>query len=83
LNYPGVRVVPDGMWTDARLLTAINALPPELFIDGAPEDAELMWRRVVKRLRAAHLGEPEPQPESGQLAQVIDLPARRRRKNRP
>jgi len=63
-------------------LTAINALPPELFIDGAPEDAELMWRRVVKRLRTAHLDEPEPRPDS-QLAQVIDLPARRRRKNRP
>jgi hypothetical protein len=70
------------MWTDARLLTAINALPPELFIDGAPEDAELMWRRVVKRLRAAHLSEPQPQPDT-HLAQVIDLPARRRRKSRP
>jgi hypothetical protein len=71
------------MWTDARLLTAINALPPEAFIDGAPEDAELMWRRVVKRLRAAHLGDPDPQPDAGHLAQVIDLPARRPRRSRP
>jgi hypothetical protein len=60
------------MWDDGRLLAAIAAMPPEAFVEGPPEDGELLWRRAVKRLR----DEPEVELAPGHLAPVLRLPVR-------
>jgi hypothetical protein len=57
------------MWDDQRLLTAIAALPPEAFIEGPPEDAELVWRRLTRRMRGDGTTEPHGRP----VADVIPL----------
>lgn len=78
MNRRGSGAVPLGMWTDARLTAAVEALPPEAFLNGAPEDFELMWRRMARRLREAD-GPADP-PAPDHLAPVISLSRRRRRR---
>ena len=46
MNLAGPRRVLLGMWNDERLLAAIALLPPDLFVEGPPEDHGLrLWAR--------------------------------------
>ncbi len=73
LNRDGPPPVHPGMWDDRRLLNAIAALPPEALIEGPPEDAELLWRRAVRRLR----GDRAPAPAADHVADAVALPVPR------
>jgi hypothetical protein len=61
------------MWDDRRLLAAIAALPPEAFIEGAPEGGDLLWRRAARRAKAERIG-AEPAAEDGKIAAVLPFP---------
>ena len=56
---------------------ALAALPPEAFMEGPPEDAELLWRRTLRRMRVEQGLETEPARPPGHLAPVVKLPVTR------
>ena len=72
MNRSGGAFVNGNMWEDRRLLAAIAALPPEAFVDGAPADWELVWRRALKRMRAERSG-GRVALDPGHIAPVIPL----------
>jgi hypothetical protein len=67
------------MWNDRRLLAAIAALPPEAFIDGTPDQGDLVLKRAIRRLRRELGADTEPEP--GHVAPVLPLRTRRTRLN--
>ncbi len=73
LNCRAMPCVPLCMWDDRRLTAALAALPPEAFIEGAPEDGELLWRRTARRLHRELGGGAPDAPPPGYLAPVVRL----------